>query len=214
MAVAGAMGLSAVAVAAFIWMEQTEPGRPLTANQQAALRADLLRQGVAPRDADLEVFERSGIDVRALPRVPLEIDYAPPSGSLGAAAAEAQVIMHVRIQKLAFEAGFEGAIYANLRAHVLNVLKDEPGVDAGDALWIRKAGGPERLPETSLVFDYFLGENEADPHLFEGDEAILFLEPGVPEGSWFVQARTGQYLLRSGSSKRRTRTSSRTPLTA
>jgi hypothetical protein len=156
-----------VAVAAFIWLEQTEPERPLTANQQAALRADLLRQGVAPRDADLEVFERSGIDVRALPRVPLEIDYAPPSGSLGAAAAEAQVIMHVRIQKLAFEAGFEGAIYANLRAHVLNVIKDEPGVDAGDALWIRKAGGPERLPETSLVFAYFLGENEADPHVFE-----------------------------------------------
>lgn len=116
-----------------------------------------------------------------LPRVELELDYAAPEPTLDAALAKADAVVVATVASMRFEAG-ESLLFSVATLEVRESLKGD--LADGAKVAVRAPGGPERLPDGAGGQRVFLTHAPAVPHLFPGDEVLLFLQ-GDASGDWY-----------------------------
>jgi hypothetical protein len=148
-----------------------------------ALITDSEKQFEARLAAWLAEFNSKDIDLRALPTAPLNATYGPTYTDLDSAIGAADVIVLGVAKSVKFEPQ-----WASVTLLVEQALKGSPAAE----ITIRQGGGPEPYPDWDSVV---LGIAEADPLLFPGDRALLFLNYGDLEKTYEVQPVSGHYRL-------------------
>lgn len=133
-----------------------------------------------------------------LPVQALDVDSATPAPTLQEAAAKATLIVHGRVTGVEFKAGNPGVnTFVTLR--VDDVLKGDDALASSD-ITVVQPGGPVNYPDEHGVVATQLLQFPADPILFPGAEAVLFLAPDSNEHGafWSAWPTTSQYRVVDG----------------
>jgi hypothetical protein len=119
----------------------------------------------------LEDFQAKNGDLRSLPIIKIST-WAPPAASVGAAAAQAEVIVHGYVESVNFTAIARGGMpEMDARVRITDVGKGS----VGSTIVVMQLGGPVAQPggKGALV------ELEYEHLILPGDEVVLLLSPKV-----------------------------------
>ncbi len=140
----------------------------------------------------LEDFEARHGDPRSLPVIKLST-YQPPAASVGAATAQARLIVHGRVSSVHFIADPTG----NLPQMSANVTISEVGKGslASGQIVVRQIGGPVAQPHGAGA----LIELEYEQLMLPGDEVLLLVTPMPDGGQYRAVYGPGVQFIRGGS---------------
>lgn len=135
-----------------------------------------------------EEWTRAGGDPRSLPQYDSGADYVGPPDTLDATIDAAAAVAMLEVERVSFDFDLTGWVYTVVDARVIEAWKGAPGA----SVRIIQAGGPMVDGEGKP----YLATSEADPPLFPGDAAVVFLQPadfpGQP-GAYAARPFVGQY---------------------